>query len=753
MNPTGKYYAHSTDNLDYSKWQRLDNHLIKVGELAGNYADVFGCKELANATGRLHDLGKYSIPFDARLHGGKSVDHATAGAKIAIDKWQQDNGQKMLAKMVAFAVAGHHAGLANGLDQGNKRSTLRDRLSLEFGQDIPVLDKVWRSEISLPEKLPLPKFKGNKDKSKLAFTRAFSIRMLYSCLVDADFLDTQRFYDAKDIEDDAAFPNLEILSEVFQKYLHKFDDAAPTSLNKLRHEILTTAQGKAALPPGLFSLTVPTGGGKTLTSMGFALKHALSHQLRRIIYVIPYTSIIEQNAQVFREAFGAYGEAAVLEHHATFDDSKIKNNDTRDKLRHASENWSAPIVVTTAVQFFESLFADRSSKCRKLHNIAGSVIILDEAQMMPLTLLTPSLFALDELARNYHCSIVLCTATQPAIRSDDGFYHGLENIRELTNNPLQLFDALKRTTIKEVGIKSDAELLDLIQQNEQLLIIVNSRRHARALYDACVENEVEHVFHLTTLMCAAHRQQVLAEIRKKLQQGESCRLISTSLIECGVDISFPFLMREQTGLDSVAQAAGRCNREGLFSSEESQVWVFNAEKKWKIPPALQAQAPIMRETIRNCAGEPLSMAAMKTYFSKLYRHFSRELDKKRIIEMHKAYCNSLDFPFQNIAQEYQLIEDNMVSVIVPFDAIAKKEIERLCNAPVVGKSMRILQPYTVPVPQRVLEILVNSGRIDFLNPTIFGQQFPYLIELGLYDSVAGLSWEEPDRLSVEQTVL
>ena len=597
------YYAHSAGNLPYEHWQTMESHAHNVDGMAAGFAAYFGAQEIARATGLLHDVGKYSPLFDKRLHGDpKRVDHSTAGAKIAVERW----GVR-LGKMMAFCIAGHHTGLANGAGEGGGRSTLQQRLDWQFGADIPQLDEVWRQEIDLPDTLPAPSVKPDAGDHP-HFTCAFFIRMLYSCLVDADFLDTEAFYAKLEQRETVrgGHPDLETLRPVFFGFINAFRRRAAqapqateeqrrnAALNRLRGEILDYAVAQAQQETGLFSLTVPTGGGKTFTSMAFALEHAKAHGLRRVIYVIPFTSIIEQNAAEFRKAFGALGEAAVLEHHSSFDDAKLQGENSKDKLRLASENWDMPVVVTTAVQFFESLFADRSSRCRKLHNISGSVIILDEAQLLPLNLLRPIMQAVKELARNYGCSVVLCTATQPAVQSEHGFYKGLQNVRELAPNPPALFDALRRTSVQHVGVQTDAELLDILSQHEQMLVIVNNRRHARSLYDAA--KHLGGVYHLTTLMCAEHRSQVLDEIRAKLFSGCPCRVIATSLIEAGVDVDFPFVMRAEAGLDSVAQAAGRCNREGKRPSENSFVWIFTPEDKWKAPPELAIQAAVMRLT-------------------------------------------------------------------------------------------------------------------------------------------------------------
>lgn len=753
------YYAHSAGNLPYEHWQTMQSHARNVGGMAAGFAAYFGAQEIARATGLLHDVGKYSPLFDKRLHGDpKRVDHSTAGAKIAVECW----GVR-LGKMMAFCIAGHHAGLANGAGAGDGRSTLQQRLDWQFGADIPQLDEVWRQEIDLPETLPAPSVKPDAGDHP-HFTCAFFIRMLYSCLVDADFLDTEAFYAKLEQRETVrgSHPDLETLRPVFFDFINAFRRRAAqapqeteeqqrnAALNRLRGEILDYAVAQAQQETGLFSLTVPTGGGKTFTSMAFALEHAKAHGLRRVIYVIPFTSIIEQNAAEFRKAFGALGEAAVLEHHSSFDDGKLQNEATKDKLHLASENWDAPIVVTTAVQFFESLFADRSSRCRKLHNIAGSVIILDEAQMLPLNLLLPIMQAIKELAQNYHCSVVMCTATQPAVQAENGFYRGFENVREIAPKPTALFDKLRRTTVQHIGTQTDTDLLAKFAEHPQMLVIVNNRRHARSLYDQA--KHLDGTFHLTTLMCAKHRSQKLDEIRGHLKNGEPCRVIATSLIEAGVDVDFPLVMRAEAGLDSVAQAAGRCNREGKRLPENSFVWIFAPEDKWKAPPELAAQAAVMRLTADSFSDDLLSTQAVAAYFVELYQLKGSELDNKKILQMHRNAGQSLDFPFQTIANKFRMIESHMQPLIIPFDNEAESLISSLHHADHIGGLLRKLQPYTVQIPEKALAALYKAGRIEPINEKNFGKQFYTLIGLDLYDEVAGLSWEDTAFLKGESLV-
>ena len=757
------YYAHSAQDklgnlLPYEHSQTLQSHSVNVGEMAAEFARVFGAQEIACQTGQLHDVGKYSLPFQKRLEGEiKFVDHSTAGAKIAVERWGN-----VIGKLIAFCIAGHHAGLANGSGEGDNRSTLKQRLALQFGTDIPALDNLWQQEIKLPQNLSAPPLKA--DAHHPFFSYAFFTRMLYSCLVDADYLDTEAFY--LKLENKASerggYPDLNALQHNFNQFINDFRrriaqapaqteaEKRNAALNRLRSEILDHAVEQAAQPQGLFTLTVPTGGGKTFTSMAFALEHAKRHGMRCVIYVIPFTSIIEQNAAEFRKAFGELGEQAVLEHHSTFDDGKLQGEATKDKLRLASENWDAPIVVTTAVQFFESLFADRSSRCRKLHNIAGSVIILDEAQMLPLNLLLPIMQAIKELAQNYRCSIVMCTATQPAVQAENGFYRGFENVREIAPKPTALFDKLRRTTVQYIGTQTDADLLAKLTEHPQMLVIVNNRRHARSLYDQA--KHLDGTFHLTTLMCAKHRSQKLDEIRGRLKNGEPCRVIATSLIEAGVDVDFPLVMRAEAGLDSVAQAAGRCNREGKRPSENSFVWIFAPEEQWKAPPELAAQAAVMRLTADEFSDDLLSTQAVAAYFAELYQLKGSELDNKKILKMHNDTAQSLDFPFQTIADKFRMIESHMQPLIIPFDAEAESLISSLHHADHIGGRLRKLQPYTVQIPEKALAALYKAGRIEPINEQNFGKQFYTLIGLDLYDEVAGLSWEDTVFLKGESLV-
>ena len=768
---TKKYYAHSDQDADSSDWQPLSEHLLQVGQLAGERALAFKAQDWGQMAGLLHDLGKYSEAFQARLSGSKQrADHATAGAKVVVQHFLKIYGDKpgvkAVAKILAFAIAGHHAGLANGVAPGHERSTLKQRLALEFGAGIPALDDTaWQAQVVLPKNLQLPPLLVNRKPEKYKnFRQAFFTRMLFSCLIDADRIDTEnytrRIKNKPPLKSD--FPAISALQAKLSAYLVQLSGNAHSSpVNTLRNDILTHARKQACLPPRLFSLTVPTGGGKTLTSLAFALDHAALQQMRRIIYVIPFTSIIEQTARVFREALGEHS-GAVIEHHSAFDRDKLPDElahvspkrmaDYKDKLHLDMASWEAPIVVTTAVQFFESLFSDRPSHCRKLHNIAGSVIVLDEAQTLPLRLLRPIMASIEELALNYGCSVVLCTATQPALLQSDNFHNGFENVREIAPNPPALYGKLRRTQVKNLGEQSDEQLKSHLCRHPQVLMIVNNRRHARELFESIATEEGG--YHLTTAMCAEHRSKKLDEIRKRLQTGLPCRLVATSLIEAGVDVDFPTVYRAEAGLDSIAQAAGRCNREGRRALEDSSVFVFQSPE-WKTSPELAQLAAPMRSILRLHEGDVLAPDALKRYFSQVYHDRGDELDKHKILES-IGNTEDYDFSFQTIASQFRMIDSHMLPIIVPYNEEARSQLELLRHLPEhmsVGKIAQKLQRYAVQVPERAFIQLLKIGAVAAINPAKFGGQFYELtLKDAFYSEQAGLDWGAPVFQDVEKYI-
>jgi CRISPR-associated endonuclease/helicase Cas3 len=550
--------------------------------------------------------------------------------------------------------------------------------------------------------------------------------MLYSCLVDADFIDTESFMDPQRGQHRLGYRTLQELGTVFFDSLGEMRRAAPPSLvNQHRELVYGQCLAAAEKDMGLFSLTVPTGGGKTLSSMSFALKHALRYGLSRVIYVIPYTSIIEQNAAVFRSMFG---DDSVLEHHSNFEPD---DEDYRSRL--ASENWDAPIIVTTNVQFFESLFANRSSRCRKLHNITNSVVILDEVQTLPAAYLLPCLEALKELVSMYKASVVLCSATQPAVQYRPDFKKGLVGVTEIISNPQKLAQDLKRTDVRVAGRLSDAELASRLAEYEQVLCIVNTRRHARDLYRAM--QTMEGLIHLSALMCPVHRSQKLKEIRERLDKRIACRVISTQLVEAGVDIDFPVVFRSLAGIDSIAQAAGRCNREGRL--DRGQVFVFTPEAG--IPPGhFRQTAQTAESVIRRHAQDVLSLAAIEDYFKNYYWMKGDGLDEEGILALLRAGVQKGDFPFKTVAEKFHLIKEEAKPVVIPFDDHARSIINALRHSEYPTAFARKLQRYTVSVYPHEWNRLLAAGSIE-----IMAGIFPVLTDNVLYDEELGLCADDP----------
>ncbi|MFW6333028.1 MAG: CRISPR-associated helicase Cas3', partial [Thermodesulfobacteriota bacterium] len=607
---------------DDGRRQRVIDHLNNVGDMAYRFAKPFKAEKWGQLAGLWHDVGKFSPAFQKRIGGlfdpaaqieqvsGKP-DHSTAGAQHA-------NGAfKWAGLVLAYAIAGHHAGLANGNDDND--SCLFKRLQKKVPDWSACPEKVLH--LGNPGELP---FAMDRTGNRAGFQVAFFIRMLFSCLVDADFLDTENFMVPEKSNWRGGYPTLVHLHQKLGLALQKLlENAEPSDINTYRAEILRDCLNAAEKTPGLFSLTVPTGGGKTISSLAFALKHALKYGMRRIIYVIPYTSIIEQNAQVFRDILG---EEAVLEHHSTYEFKEETNEDRRTRL--ASENWDAPVIVTTSVQFFESLFHNRSSRCRKLHNISGSVVILDEAQMLPVPFIRPCVEALRELTSAYNSSIVLCTATQPALSSDHFKWRlDIPDDREIIPEPNRLYQFFKRVKAEFIGRMSDESIAEKVQKFRQGLCVVNTRKHARTIYEKI---EGENCYHLSALMCPVHRSQKLEQIRNALKAGESCRVVSTQLIEAGVDIDFPVVFRSAAGIDSIAQAAGRCNREGKLK-EGGQLFVFLPEDG--VPPGDFRLNAETAEMVMQHHEDILSPDAVWEYFeTNFWRRGDDQLDREGILQ-------------------------------------------------------------------------------------------------------------------------
>lgn len=585
------------------------------------------------------------------------------------------------------------------------------------------------------------------------FDLSVAARMVFSCLVDADFRDTESFYAGLNGKrPDRDWPALaDLLPEwrdAFDAHMAGFRQNG--RINRLRAEILIHVRQAAAMVPGLFTLTVPTGGGKTLASLGFALDHAARYGHRRIIFAIPYTSIIDQTAAIFRGLFGD----AVLEHHSAIDEEKVgaKPPERKDKLRLAMEDWAAPLVVTTNVQFFESLFAARPSRCRKLHNIAGSVIVLDEAQALPRKLLMPALRMIDTLCAHYGCSVVLCTATQPAFDSRQLKEGGLPlEGRELAPDPVQLARELRRARIVQGGEMDDAALIEALRDTPQGMVIVNSRGHALELFNAAKAEELEGLVHLTTRQYPVHRRAILEEIRARLKSGAHCRLIATSLIEAGVDLSFPKGWRAEAGLDSCVQAAGRVSRNGEWPVEDSTLTVFSAPGR-PMPNEVRKLAEAMR-SIAGRHDDLLSPAAIRDWFEHVYWNTGPARLGQPMVDRMILGRSGTDFPFRSMAEQFRMIETTMVPVIIPGDATAVEAIRQLAFEHIPsGKLARALQVYTVQVPAKARALLVKAGHGSFHQPALRGDQFCVLDNAALYHADSGLWWEHAEYLGTEQSI-
>jgi len=712
-------YAHIDEN---GKFQTVIDHLENVAKLSSEFAKDFGAEKTAYVCGMLHDVGKCSREFQDRLlNNGPKVDHSTAGA-IEVGNLYG----KLFKIVLGYIICGHHSGLMN---YGSEESGLK----LRFNKEIPEYEvevkniniDVKQLSIELPKKLT--EHKG--------FTIGFYIRMLYSCLVDADFLDTEEFMNIAASEKRKGNKEFSMLNELFESYMERKNKNSNVSkINSYRQEIYEDCIKAASQGVKLFSLTVPTGGGKTLSSMAFALKHLKHNNLKKIICVIPYTSIIEQNAKQYKDIFG---EENVLEHHSNFDFTEVKSNTdsdwgnssknlkyTLEKLKYASENWDIPIIVTTNVQFFESLFANKSSRCRKIHNISNSIVIIDEAQMMPTKFLKPTLHALTELVNNYNASVVLTTATKPEFPDDIL----KEKPKEIIAEPEKLYDALKRVKVNYLGNLSDENLAERIDNLERVLIVVNTRKHAQKLYEKVDKNNL---FHLSANMCPAHRSELLKKIKEKLKNGEPCKIISTQLIECGVDISLPVVYRALSGIDSIAQASGRCNREG--ETDLGQVYVFESTEDYGKAIMYQSRTAECGRQILEKFEDPLSLEAISSYFNLLYDTEKDKLDTKNIMDNFEERAKELAFSFEKTAKDYKLI-DETESLIIPYDDDVNKLIESLKYTEHPNTIARKLQKYSISIHKNKLDELTAEGAIININ-----DQFMVLAcREGFYDENLGL---------------
>ncbi len=706
----GEDECQRADCLKCAALEPYHGHLNKVAWWTANFAaGMFppgpnrdAAEQWGYLTGLWHDLGKFAPEWQAYLASkadphtadvtGK-VDHSTAGAHHSIA------AHPVLGHLLAYPIAGHHSGLLDGTANHACQAKRLQKTDLPDWQKAP-------AEILSPGVPNLPAFL-----TRDAFSLACFTRLLFSCLVDADFLATEAFMNPAQarIRNQSPENPLAAISLLIDARIDQFGAPSPVDrVNFQRRAVVEDCRSAASQPPGIFSLTVPTGGGKTLSSLSFALRHAIAHGQQRVIYVAPFTSIIEQNAKVIREILSPLESATytpLIEHH-----SSLSPEEESTQSRLAAENWDAPIIITTAVQFYESLFAAKTSRCRKIHNIANSVVILDEAQSLPVDFLSPCLRILQELSDHYHTSIVLCTATQPAIHHDETeFSIGLRNCREIITDPPALFSALKRVELESLGDLTDAALAERLTGHPQVLCIVNRRKHAQQIF-RMLGGECAN-YHLSALMCPAHRSRMLDEIRARLRDGLPTRVVSTQLIEAGVDVDFPVVYRALAGLDSIAQAAGRCNRNGSLG-KRGLTYVFRPED--------QSGETYFRETAQvanqllDLHEDLLDQESIRRYFDLYYYQQKSRWDSKGILDHFQLAKGMKTFPFHfdfsTVAGKFQLIENWQVPVIIPYDETARSLVAdlRSPSIPLHRNLLRGLQRYTVQIPPRLRDDNIRS---------------------------------------------
>ncbi|MBA2376292.1 MAG: CRISPR-associated helicase Cas3' [Rubrobacter sp.] len=708
----GKFYAH-TPTEESEEWHDLVSHLSRTAELTQKNASKFGAGELGRLAGLWHDVGKFNKDFqkylrechEAEISGtkaprGGSVPHAVYGAVLARES----------VHALAAVIHGHHAGLPNRakyLDALGKRET-RER----YEDILPVAERAVDGLA----------FDGDAralftDAPRDEFEMEVFQRMLFSALVDADFLDTETHFDSEVAGRRGSDVSVNRMWEVFERNQTRLMDKAfsdGTAVNIVRREVYGHCVEAAVGERGVLRLAVPTGGGKTRSGLAFALRHAVEHGLERVIVAAPYTSIIEQTAGVYRDIFSSLGEGAVLEHHSAIrreadEEAEPKEaerlEESRARARLATQNWDAPLAVTTAVQLFESLFANRTSRCRKLHNIVNSVVVLDEVQTLPVGLLAPTVAMLRELARRYGVSVVLCTATQPALDERSRYLEGFESVRDIVppERASEHFRSLRRVEYETPGEPWSWEeavenVLDASPER-RAMVVVNTRRDALAILDLLEGSDREAVLHLSTLLCGAHRRDVLNEVRRRLDAGEPCLLVATQVVEAGVDLDFPVVFRAMGPLDRIVQAAGRCNREGKMENP-GRVVVFRPEDGGMPPGEYESgtmEAAIMLENGANLHDPEV----FREYFVRLYQDV--DTDGKGIQKLRK------EFDFPEVARRYRLISEQSVPVIVRYGEAWEEggEMHRLAgrirHAGLRGGDHRKIQPYAVSMFEREFE--------------------------------------------------
>jgi CRISPR-associated endonuclease/helicase Cas3 len=731
-------YAHSKNQ--HGQWHELVDHLRGTAILAARFASPLGAADLGRCLGLWHDLGKFNPRWQQYLEAsasnpslrGHGPDHKAAGSLLVTDSQPG---------LTALLIQGHHGGLRSPDDF---RTWLTEKRSDPATLEALRLASGVLAEVASPPKSAVPEYVRHDKSAAELF-----LRMLFSALVDADFLDTERHFSSDRAESRVSDIDLSALLGRFERERQQFAAGQrPTTgyaseVAQARSAVYEDCIRAAAQPPGLFRLTVPTGGGKTRSGMAFALHHAVRHRLRRIVVAVPFITITEQTAEVYRGIFESQDgvQPVVLEHHSGAVGDSTDDDDMSDvtvRTRLAAENWDAPVIVTTTVQLFESLFANKTSRTRKLHRLANSVIILDEAQALPAHLLTPALDVLQQLVRHYGTTVVFSTATQPAFEAIPTF--ASIALTEIIHDPGVWFERLQRVRYewRVDPAMSWQAVAGLMDDERQALAVVNTKKDAFALLDALNDPDA---LHLSTMLCGAHRRGVIEEIRRRLRVGSPCRLISTQIIEAGVDLDFPVVLRAIGPLDSVIQAAGRCNREGLLGHEGGRVIVFRPAEGG-MPLGVYRTATGVTAALEPNNAKPDRPEVLRRYFQQFFSVI--DTDRKNI------QSRRAEFDYPEVARRFQLVDDDTEAVAVtkygtPEErAQVRRWLEGLRGGGADARwRMQRLQPYLVSVRCREAERYRRQGLIDEIVPGIGEWQ-------GGYDRVRGLA---ADRLDLETLVV
>jgi CRISPR-associated endonuclease/helicase Cas3 len=713
-------FAHTRNNKN--EWHNLNDHLVSVAEKTKEFASDFyngQFNNLAYLIGLIHDIGKSHPQFQEYLRvidQGKShfkFPHSPWGATLCIKYYP------VFKEFMGLIIGGHHAGL------GEISSLLSKLVEKEYDKQMDMLKMMYGLLIDMLKK-NYPDIGNLKKPKTTKLQNELLVRMIYSALIDADRLDTEQHFTC---EKSIIRKNIKNIEELALKLRNnqnqlleskKYDSSL---VSTIRREVYEACVKKSKDSPGFFRLTVPTGGGKTRSGLSFALEHAVENKLQRVIFALPYTSIIDQTAMVFRDIFG---EGVFLEHHSQViidENEDIVNK--KNLLTLAEENWDMPLIVTTTVQLFESLFSNNPSKCRKIHRLARSVIILDEIQALPMELLIPTFQVLKDLVDNYGSSVVFCTATQPALEGGKFTEFVGRKIEEIVPNYIEHFKKLKRVDyLQPQKVFTMDELKKEIENEKQVLIIFNTKEKAIELINSFNKGEC---LHLSTLLCGAHRRKVLQKVRNSLTKncGNVVRLISTQVVEAGVDLDFPVVYREIGPLERIVQAAGRCNREWRDPEVKGKVVIFELEDS-KQPRGSYAVGTEQAKVILKKYDDPdiLSIPQIyDEYFKRIYNELGRNLDKENIQELREK----LNYP--ETALRYKLINSNTVPVIVKYGEY-EKALNEWRNNP-KRETWRKLQPFIINIYKHEARKLYYDGLVKEIVEGLF-------IWEGLYDEIKGI---------------